>query len=552
MRARSLYQINTRVWLEELSQELGRHAGLADIPDAKFDQWSAQGFDLVWFLGVWKTGAAGRKLSITNPNWHPDYQKTLGADLREDDISGSPFAIQEYVVHPDFGGNDALASLRDRLHKRGLQLILDFVANHTALDHPWVSESPEFYVHGTEEDVRNEPYNYCRVETKRGTRILAYGRDPYSGGWPDTLQLNYGNAALHDAMCQQALRIAQVCDGVRCDMAMLMLPHIFARTWGSRSQPVDKGWITDRAFWSDAIAQVRGRYRDFVFLAEAYWETEWEMQQQGFDYVYDKRLYDRLVAQDVHGVRAHLQGGSVDFQRKLVRFLENHDEPRAAEVFPAEVHRAAAVVAFFTPGLRLFHDGQFEGRKVKVSIHLSRRPAEAIDSGVEGFYSRLLSCVALPEVQNGEWRLLDFVPDGAGDPSWKQFIVFTWSVEGRPSLLVAVNYAARRGKCVVKLPFPGLRGRAFRLEDLMSADKYPKNGNDMVEHGLYLELPAWGYSVFKFAEQSTEIPGLKGPRVLSGATGSANSENTRSIGARYERQSNRGVLWLLFHAENLA
>jgi glycosidase len=358
MHAHGVYQINTRVWLREMAGELDRPASLADIPDAKLDQFSTLGFDFIWLLGIWKTGAAGRKVSATNPDWRPGYEETLGADLREEDICGSPFAVQEYVVHPEFGGNDALRSLRDRLHARGLQLILDFVGNHTALDHPWVKERPELYIHGTEEDLAREPYNYCRVETGRGTQILAHGQDPHYHGWPDTLQLNYRHPALHDAMCRQLLQIAEMCDGVRCDMAMLMLPDVFAGTWGSRSQPADGTRTTDRPFWPNAIALVRQEYRDFVFIAEVYWDKEWEMQQQGFDYTYDKRLYDRLVRQDVQGVRAHLERASIDFQRKLVRFLENHDEPRAASAFPPEVHRAAAVLVFLTPGLRLFHEGQ--------------------------------------------------------------------------------------------------------------------------------------------------------------------------------------------------
>ena len=517
MHARSVYQLNTRVWLREMAEELGRPINLADIPDAQLEQFSTLGFEFIWLLGIWKTGAAGRKVSATNPDWRPGYQETLGAGLREDDICGSPFAVQEYVVHPEFGGNDALRSLRDRLQKRGLRLILDFVANHTALDHPWVKERPEFYIHGTEEDLAREPYNYCRVETGQGTRILAYGRDhPCSHGWLDTLQLDYRHPALREAMGQQLLQIAKMCDGLRCDMAMLMLPDIFARTWGSQSQPADRAWTTDRAFWPEAIALVHRDYRDFVFIAEVYWDKEWEMQQQGFDYTYDKRLYDRLVQRDAQAVRAHLEGAPIDFQRRMVRFLENHDEPRAASVFPFEVHRAAAVLAFLAPGLRLFQEGQLEGRKVKVSIHLRRRPAEAVDQAVNDFYSRLLPCTARPEVENGDWRLLECVTEWGGNTTWKQFIAFAWAAESGKLLLVAVNYAPQRGKCFVRLPFPSLRGRSFRLQDLLSADKYPKNGDDLVERGLYLDLPEWGYSVFEFVEQPTEIPGLKGPRILQG------------------------------------
>ena len=190
----SLYQINTRVCLTELSQTLGRTATLDDIPDAELDRLAGLGLDWVWFLSVWQTGLAGQRISRTNPEWRREFQETL-PDLREEDIVGSGFAITGYTVHAGLGGDAALARLRERLRTRGLRLLLDFVPNHTGLDHPWVEEHPEYYVQGTEADLVSAPQNYIRITGTRGDRIFAHGRDPYFPGWPDTLQLNYGNPA---------------------------------------------------------------------------------------------------------------------------------------------------------------------------------------------------------------------------------------------------------------------------------------------------------------------------------------------------------------------
>src|SRR5215467_1835818 len=188
----SLYQVNTRVWLTELSQVVGRKATLDDIPDAELDRIAERGFDLVWFLSVWQTGAAAQKISRTNPEWREEFEETL-PDLREEDIGGSGFAITDYVVHSDLGGDAALDRLRRRLRSRGMRLILDFVPNHTAPDHRWVEEHPEYYVEGTEQDISREPQNYGVARRRQGDLILAYGRDPYFAGWPDTFQLNYGD-----------------------------------------------------------------------------------------------------------------------------------------------------------------------------------------------------------------------------------------------------------------------------------------------------------------------------------------------------------------------
>jgi Alpha amylase, catalytic domain len=208
----TLYQINTRVLLADLSRALRRPATLDDIPEAVLDRLAENGFDWVWLLGVWQTGAAGRKVSLENPEWKREFQQLL-PDFSDQDVCGSSFAIRLYEVHSDFGGNSALERLRRRLDKRGIRLLLDFVPNHTAPDHPWVQQHPEYYVQGAEEQLAREPQNYTRVSLLGGPLVFAYGRDPYFAGWPDTLQLNYANSGLHEAMVAQLERISTMRDG---------------------------------------------------------------------------------------------------------------------------------------------------------------------------------------------------------------------------------------------------------------------------------------------------------------------------------------------------
>src|SRR4051794_824098 len=195
------------------------------------------------------------------------------------------------------------------------------------MDHHWVEEHPDYYVPGTADDLARTPKNYTRVDRKSGDLILACGRDPYF------LQLNYGNPATQDAMIRELIQISRQCDGVRCDMAMLVLPDVFERTWGIKSQP----------FWSRATQRVREHVPGFCFMAEVYWGLEWTLQQQGFDYTYDKRLYNRLRQGNARPVREHLHAG-LDYQTKMIRFFENHDEPRAATTFATPIHEAAAII----------------------------------------------------------------------------------------------------------------------------------------------------------------------------------------------------------------
>ena len=316
--------------------------------------------------------------------------------------------------------------------------------------------------------------------------MLAFGRDPFFDGWPDTLQLDYANPELQQAMIGELEKIAAQCDGVRCDMAMLILPEVFQRTWGRRAE----------LFWPKATALVRRRHPQFLFLAEVYWDLEWTMQEQGFDYAYDKRLYDRLREGHARPVREHLMAG-LDYQGKLARFLENHDEPRAAASFPPDVREAAAVITFLSPGLRFLHQGQLEGHRKRISPHLVRGPEEPVDARLEKFYERLLAVMRQPALRSGRWQLLECRQAWDGNWTSDGFIAGSWQSEDGERRLVAVNYAGNQGQCYVRIPFADLGGRAVELVDLLGPARYQRAGDELASRGLYLDLPAWAYHVFE-------------------------------------------------------
>jgi Alpha amylase, catalytic domain len=483
----SLYQINTRVWLRRLAQERGQPVTLADIDTATVDGFARQGFDWIWLLSVWQTGPAGRAVSRGNPAWRAEFKAAL-PDLVEDDICGSGFAITGYTVSDALGGDQALAAFRARLAQHGIRLMLDFVPNHTAIDHPWAASHPEYYRQGSEALLAAAPQNYLRVETEQGPRILAHGRDPNFPGWPDTLQLDYANRDLQRAKLDELLAVAGQCDGVRCDMAMLLLPDVFQRTWG----------VTPEPFWPTTTAAVRQAHPGFTFMAEVYWDLEWTLQQQGFDYCYDKRLYDRLQAGNVAAIRDHLNAG-LDYQDRLARFLENHDESRAAAAFPWPQHRAAAAITFLSPGLRFFQQGEAEGARVHVPTHLCRGPVEPVDEEISSFYDRLLLVLRETDAfRGGDWTQLHPTSAWPGNGSADGFVACAWAGKQGLSHIVVVNYAPTRSQCYLVLPFPELlRGRRFRLTDRIGDEIYERDGDDLAGGGLYIDQAAWGINVFE-------------------------------------------------------
>jgi hypothetical protein len=277
-------------------------------------------------------------------------------------------------------------------------------------------------------------------------------------------------------------------------MAMLVLNQIFARTWGSRvGQPPP----TD--YWNDVIPAVKSVHPDFCFIAEAYWDLEWELQHQGFDFCYDKRLYDRLEHGQAGGIQLHLRA-DLAYQEKLLRFLENHDEPRAAAAF-SWAEEAAAVVASSLPGARLFHEGQLEGRKIRLPVFLGRRPAEPVDQGLQTFYKKLLAAVHTPVFHDGAWKLCECSgwPD---NQSCQNLVAWSW-VKDNDRRLIVVNLAEYAVQARLQVPWEEVRGARWRLTDIFSGWSYDRDGNEMVTMGLYVELEAWGFYFFEVLRADT-------------------------------------------------
>ena len=478
-----LYEINTWVWLGELSRKYGRRVTLSTIPPHEWDALAVPGVDAVWFMGVWERSPAGIRVAMRNEGLMAEFRRVL-PDLQEKDVVGSPYCVRRYVVDGHLGGTEGLAIARRALSERGLRLILDFVPNHVAPDHPWVLEHPEYFIRGSVDDVVREPASYLEA----GGNVFACGRDPYFPAWPDVLQLNAFNPGLRRAMLETVGEIAEQCDGIRCDMAMLVMNAIFERTWGSRA-----GNRPEAEYWATLIPMVCQRQPEFLFIAEAYWDLEWDLQQQGFDFCYDKRLYDRLEHGGAESVRLHLTADT-GYQEKLVRFIENHDEPRAASVFSPQKERAAAIVSLTLPGARLLHEGQWEGRKFRLPVFLGRRPEEPVDPDLQEFCSRLLRAVNRDIFREGRWEPCERTgwPD---NHSCLNILSWCWEMAGERALIV-VNFSAGAAQARIHPPWDQLRGAGWRLTDPLSGEHYERSGDEMRDLGLYVELPPWGYHFF--------------------------------------------------------
>lgn len=484
-----LYEINTRCWLRGLSDRLDRKITLANVPDEEFAVWQRLGFTHLWLMGAWTSGLRAGELALREPALITAYDELLPG-WRKPDIGGSPFSIAAYEVPAALGGEDGLRTFRERLHAHGIKLVLDYVPNHLGVDHPWIRKRPDLFVQS-----HVEAEGTFAVDTATDVRRLAHGKDPHFAPWTDTVQLDYRRAETRAAMSALLQNIAARCDGVRCDMAMLILNDVFARTWEGFPCP-DEPPTTE--FWAEAIQAVRRQHPGFLFLAEAYWGLEGRLQTLGFDYTYDKHLYDELLGGNGGGAQEHLLRNSPEFVAASAHFLENHDERRVAAVLELPSHRAAALVVLGLPGLRFLHEGQLVGARLKLPVQLTRRPLELPAADVQDMYERLLTALPRAGVGRGQATLVAPRPAWPGNPTGQNFVLVLWPSQPDAFALVTVNLAAHRSQCYAPIAFAGLADRNWAMRDLLSDECFERFGNDLQTQGLYLDLPAHGAQIFHF------------------------------------------------------
>ncbi len=486
-----VYQVNTWVWLDTLSRKLGKSITLENIPDAALDELARPGVDYIWFMGVWQRSPYGQQTAL---KYKHEYRSVL-PDLTDDDVIGSAYAVYDYQVDARIGGRAGLAKARQQLAKRGLKLMLDFVPNHVAADHAWTKDRPELLITGSADDIVRRPTDFFHVRTARGDRIIAHGKDPHFAGWIDTAQVNAFSPELRRAHTEILLDIATQCDGVRCDMAMLMFNSIFSNTWrGYVGLPP----VVD--YWREIIPHIKAKHPTFIFTAEVYWNLEYEILQQGFDFAYDKLFYDRVVSGDVNLLRAHLLA-SIEYQRKLMRFIENHDEPRAYATLGHQRSFPAATLICTLPGAALIHDGQLIGRTKKLPVQIKRQPDEPEHKDLEAYYLKLLAETKDPIYRYGNFYLFHVQSSGGGDTTHHNLLAYGWHEPGKDYRLIVVNLTPHRSFGRINLGvWSWLTDHHWRLYDVTDGAEYKRHGGELTRDGLFIDLEPYESHVFRFVE----------------------------------------------------
>jgi hypothetical protein len=487
----NLYEINTRVWLRRFDSEYQK-AKLDDVPLSYWDELKEKGIDIIWLMGVWKNCESTIEKYCFEDGLVREYKAAL-KDYSKEDVIGSPFSIDEYMVNPIIGNEESLLKLKSELNKRGMKLMLDFVHNHFSADSTLLKERPEIFLESNENYYTGDTHTYFKPDFFED-RFFAHGRDPFYPAWKDTVQVNFFSKAAREYMIKILVKLTKLCDGVRCDMAMLALNNVFKNTWGNVLESM--GFTKpEKEFWAIALEIVKDLRNDFIFLAEAYWDLEWELQQLGFDYTYDKSLTDRLKSGFVHDIKDHLLA-EMDYQNKSARFIENHDEERAVKSFGVNQSKAAAVIISTLPGMHFYNDGQFEGKQIKLPVQLKREPDEKANKCLLEFYDNLLQLTSHEVFKKGQWNLLTTFEAAEGSESHHNILAWEWKYGGEKRLMI-INYSDKISHCRLHIAVGGYPEEIL-IEDLLSNKKYYRSSADIIKNGLFIELQGYRSHIFRY------------------------------------------------------
>ena len=487
-----LIEINTRLWLKQLRVKYSLpEMTLSSVPDDEWQELRHLGFDIIWLVGVWEPSPESERIAREDKALLSDL-KNLPPGFGQEAVGASPYSVHWYRLNAALGFEWELKALKEKLNSMGMKLMVDLVSNHTSRDNPYIKERPDCFINGSEEDFKSHPDWFFELQDGEKKRYIAYGRDPNFPAWTDSAQLNYFNPATCERMLSVLMRIADMADGVRCDMVMLTLNEIHETTWG---------WLLSRGgyqrpkaeFWEGAIRAVKEKYPEFVFLAEVYWGLEWRVQQIGFDYTYDKGTYDRLRFHGPQELRGHLRAEKL-YQKRSARFIDNHDEQPSLSAFGRQKSMAAAVVVSTIKGLRFYNDNQLEGIKVRVPLQLNELYERVPDQEVKKFYAKLLKITDHPAFHGGEWALLDVRPCDQENTTNANMLSWSWA-QRRTLKVVVVNYSPEASCGVVNVNIKSEGETTALFEEL--SDRFFSFKSEELSGGLRLQqMPPYTAYIF--------------------------------------------------------
>ena len=471
-----VYEISIRPWLYELTIKYGRSiTKLADIPTEELDFLADSGIDAIYLMGIWSLGEMGLNFDKSR-----DYSYVL-PDWQEEDIIGSPFAITEYVCNPELGTDDDIQHFRWRINIRRIKLYLDFIPNHSAMDANQTTTDPDMYIRA--------PKGREDISSRYAPNGLAYGADDSHFAWEDVNQWNYFEPKTIDYMMDNLAKVLTYSDGVVCTQAYLQINDVFENTWKEELEYYNYTKPDDE-FWTFAINSAKEKFKNAVFIAEAYkLPHKNKLLELGFNYVIDEELRDKLIysASDINN---YINDKDSELWAKTVHFIENHDTEEFVQLVDGDYEKAkaAGIISATVGGMVFMNHGQWYGRKYKLDIHLRRAYGEEINYNVLNYYKKFLPILNNPAFKGQNYNFVE--------TDNEDFVAYIRE-EGDNHFLVVVNYSDT-AKCG-NVPIYNIKGYKYSLlYEAFSDEEYVRNAEQIKSKGLQVCLKPWETQIFQY------------------------------------------------------
>jgi len=506
---------STYVWLDQLSRRYARDIRTLDaIPDEELDRLAAWGVTGLWLIGVWQRSHASAEIKHRRGN---------------PDAVASAYALDDYRIADDLGGEDALGRLRERAAGRGIRLASDMVPNHMGIDSAWVIDHPERFLAVEEPpfpgyrfggpDLSQHPDVEIRLEDHywdatdaavvferrdRRTgqrRYLYHGNDGTSFPWNDTAQLDYLRADVREVVIRTILDVARRFPIIRFDAAMVLARRHIRRLWWP--EPGGGGGIPSRAehaissrafaaampreFWREVVDRVAAEVPGTLLLAEAFWLMEgFFVRTLGMHRVYNSAFMHMLRDENGEGYRRVIKE-TIAFDPQVlgrfVNFMTNPDEATALEQFGTDdKYFGVATVLATLPGLPMLGHGQLEGLGERYGMEFRRAMRdERPNEGLLARHERELVPLLRERHRfagSADFRLYDLVTEGGGVD--EHVYAYTNGRGSTRSLVVYHDrFAATSGRIRASAPFAIVGGDGSRsmggasLADALGLDGDP-------------------------------------------------------------------------------
>jgi len=481
---------HTLVWLHQLSETYEREIRTLDqIPDEELDRLAQRGFSALWLIGLWKRSTASR-----------DIKRRMGNPEAE----ASAYALYDYAISDDLGGDAALADLHERAMRRGIRLCADMVPNHVGIDGRWVVEHPEWFLqlpfppypdyafHGPDlctdpgVEIRiedgywrhsNAAVVFQRVDSATGSvRYLYHGNDGTQMPWNDTAQLDYLQAEVREAVIGTILHLARRFKLIRFDAAMTLAKQHIQRLWHPR--PGHGGAIPSRAehavdpatfdarmpeeFWREVVERVRVEAPDTLLMAEAFWLLEgYFVRELGMHRVYNSAFMNMLRDEDNAGYQKTLRNVleySPAVLERFVNFVNNPDERTAVDQFgKGDKYFGVCTLLATLPGLPMFGHGQVEGFEERYGMEYRRAyRGEEEDEGFVSWHEQTIFPLLRERYRYSgvRWFTLYDVLDASGQRVDDVFAYSNRAPDGGRASLVLYNNAPRPASGTIRGSVP--------------------------------------------------------------------------------------------------